>query len=190
MQSTRQTTRVLAVRVWWRIVGGSPYGDEYRTIRYSRPSGDGHQRHVVEHKRALVLVLGEVDSRSRAALWTALPAALRAARTPTKPAVPPAPDAQPDPESSPGLSQEEFHSQFDNQILSYVSRVYHGIAHPLHPDRENVQRWISRCRRQGKLLQRQVARLSVDAVTAEDWYMKYGDESHISREDFSRWLFW
>ena len=29
---------------------------------------------------------------------------------------------------------------------------------------------------------KQVARMGVDAVTAQEWYLKYGDESHIWRE--------
>ena len=37
---------------------------------------------------------------------------------------------------------------------------------------------------------KQVARMGIDVVTAEEWYMKYGDESHISREEMFCWFFW
>ena len=108
-----------------------------------------------------------------------------------KPAAAPAPDAEPDPENPlAGMSQEEFHKQLDDQILTYLLRVYEGIAHVLHPEREDVQWWINRCGREGNVLRKQVARMGVDAVTAEEWYMKYGHEGHISREEMFRWFFW
>ena len=29
---------------------------------------------------------------------------------------------------------------------------------------------------------KQVARMGVDALTAQEWYLQYGDESHVRRE--------
>ena len=53
-----------------------------------------------------------------------------------------------------------------------------------------MQWWIDRCGREGNLLRKQVARMGIDVVTAAEWYMQYGDESHVSREEMFRWFFW
>ena len=57
-------TRTGGARVLARIIGDSPYGDEYRTIRYSRHSEDGQKLHIIDHDRASVLVLEEAPVRS------------------------------------------------------------------------------------------------------------------------------
>ena len=38
-----------------------------------------------------------------------------------------------------------MHTQLDNQILTYLMRVYNNMAHPHHPDPKNVRWWIDRC---------------------------------------------
>ena len=142
-QTTQTTTQPL--RQTMRLLGncGGPLSiwtqnfHIVMTTAYSHPGGDGHQSHVAEHNCPRVFVLEEVDGRSMS-------------RPPDRSLTHPsshsdsqqahgAPYARTNPESSCGLSKEERHSQFDNQILSYLSMFPHGIAHPLHPDRENVQ---------------------------------------------------
>ena len=82
------------------------------------------------------------------------------------------------------LDQKELHSQLDNQILTYLMRVYNNMAHPLHPQREDVQWWIDRC--QSTQLRKQVNLMD---VTAEEFYLKYGAQGLLSREDLFQYLF-
>ena len=69
-------TRTGGGRVLARIIEKSPYGDEYRTIWYFRPSEDGQKLHVIDHARALVLVLEETDIRSPSRLVSHSPTPL------------------------------------------------------------------------------------------------------------------
>ena len=48
-------------RVVARIIRESPLGDEFRTIAYARPSADRHQVRHVEHDRAPVFALKELE---------------------------------------------------------------------------------------------------------------------------------
>ncbi len=57
-------TRTGGARVLARIIGDSPYGDEYRTIRYSRHSEDGQMLHIIDHGNGIgfwLWVLGQVS---------------------------------------------------------------------------------------------------------------------------------
>ena len=71
-------------------------------------------------------------------------------------------------------------------------RVYNNMPHPHHPDPKDVRWWIGRCsakrsnepRETYTQLRKQVHLIGVDCVTAEEFYMKYGAEGLLSREDF------
>ena len=89
-----------------------------------------------------------------------------------------------------------MHTQLDNQILTYLMRVFNNMAHPHHPDPKNVRWWIDRCsakrsnepREIYTQLRKQVNLIGVDCVTAEEFYMKYGAEGLLSREDLFQYL--
>ena len=36
------------------------------------------------------------------------------------------------------MTEKELHAELDNQILTYLMRVYNNMAHPLHPDPKDV----------------------------------------------------
>ena len=93
--------------------------------------------------------------------------------------------------------EKEMHSQLDNQILTYLMRVYNNMAHPHHPDPKNGRWWIDRCsakrsnepRETYAQLRKQVNLIGVDCVTAEEFYMKYGAEGLLSRDDLLQYLY-
>ena len=90
-----------------------------------------------------------------------------------------------------------MHSQLDNQILTYLMCVYNNMAHPHHPDPKDVRWWIDRCsakrsnepRETYTQLRKQVNLIGVDCVIAEEFYMKYGAEGLLSREDLFQYLY-
>ena len=90
-----------------------------------------------------------------------------------------------------------MHSHLDNQILTYLMRVYNNMAHPHHPDPENVRWWIDRCsakrfnepRETYTQLRKQVNLIGVDCVTVEESDMKCGAEGLLSREDLFQYLY-
>ena len=90
-----------------------------------------------------------------------------------------------------------MHSQLDNQILTYLLPMYNNMAHPRHPDPKDVRWWMDRCsakrsnepRETYTQLRKQVNLIGVDCVTAEEFYMKYGAEGFLSREDLFQYLY-
>ena len=64
--------------------------------------------------------------------------------------------------------------------------MYNKMAHPLPVEQCNVDIWIEMCGT--PVLRKQIALMGCDAVTAEEWYQKYGHDAYLPREEMFIYL--
>ena len=82
----------------------------------------------------------------------------------------------------------EENAQTSDVILEYLLAVSSRMAHLVHPETKGaVQMWINRG--QTNSLRLQVARMSADAATMEEFWLKYGHKERLPREDMYQFFF-
>ena len=69
----------------------------------------------------------------------------------------------------------------ENRLLEFLYKVYNKMAHPLPVEQCNIDNWIEMCGT--PVLRKQIALMGCDAVTAEEWYQKYGHDTYLTREE-------
>ena len=94
------------------------------------------------------------------------------------------------------MTEKEMPTELDNQILTCLMCGHENMAHPHHLNPKDLDWWIDRCsakrfkepRTVYTQHRKEINLIGVACVMAEEFYMKYGAQGLLSREDLFQYL--